>query len=262
MTIKNVFRTLAAAAAAMILFTGCNSIPENTVHNAADLEGKKIGVQLGTTGDAYASDVKDATVEKYNKGADAVQALKQGKIDAVIIDNEPAKVFVSKNDDLEILNEAFVEEQYAICIKKGNTDLTEAINKALAELKSEGVLANIEKNWIGDDTGKTPYVTPEGTTYPNGQLVMATNAEFPPYESISDGQVIGYDVDMMRAICDKLGYELKIENMEFNSIIAAVDSGKADVGVAGMTVDEDRLKNVDFSDPYITATQVIIVRKN
>lgn len=260
---KNLVRMFAAASMAMLLFTGCSSsIPANSVHSAADLEGKKIGVQLGTTGDEYASDVKDATVEKYNKGADAVQALKQGKIDAVIIDNEPAKVFVSKNDDLMILDEVFVEEQYAISIKKGNTELTEAINGALAELKADGTLANIEKNWIGDETGNTPYVTPEGTTYPNGELVMATNAEFPPYESIVNGEVVGYDVDMMRAICDKLGYELKIENMEFNSIIAAVDSGKADVGVAGMTVDEDRLKNVDFSDSYITATQVIIVRKD
>ncbi|MBR6760625.1 MAG: transporter substrate-binding domain-containing protein [Oscillospiraceae bacterium] len=260
---KRMLRTLTAATMALVLLTGCSSsIPANTVHNAADLEGKKIGVQLGTTGDAYASDVKDATVEKYNKGADAVQALKQGKIDAVIIDNEPAKVFVSKNDDLMILNEVFVEEQYAIAIKKGNSELTAAINGALAELKAEGTLANIEKNWIGDDKGKTPYVTPEGTQYPNGELVMATNAEFPPYESIENGNVVGYDADMMRAICDKLGYSLKIENMEFNSIIAAVDSGKADVGAAGMTVDEDRLKNVDFSDPYITATQVIIVRKN
>ncbi len=262
MLMKNVFRTLAVTAAALVLFAGCSSVPANTVHSAADLEGKKIGVQLGTTGDAYASDVKDATVEKYNKGADAVQALKQGKIDAVIIDNEPAKVFVEKNDDLMILNEVFVEEQYAICIKKGNSDLTTAINGALAELKSDGTLADIEKNWIGDDTGKTPYVTPDGTTYPNGELIMATNAEFPPYESMAGGEVIGYDVDMMRAICDKLGYELKIENMDFNAIIAAVDSGKADVGVAGMTVDEDRLKNADFSDPYITATQVIIVRKD
>ena len=67
---------------------------------------------------------------------------------------------------------------------------------------------------------------------------------------------------MMRAVCDKLGYELNIEHIDFDSIIAAVDSGKADVGVAGMTVTEDRLKNIDFSDPYTTATQVIIVRKS
>lgn len=79
------------------MLASCGSVPENTVHSVEDLEGKTIGVQLGTTGDIYAtSDVKDATVERFNKGADAVQALKQGKVDAVMIDNEPAKVFVSK----------------------------------------------------------------------------------------------------------------------------------------------------------------------
>ena len=101
----------------------------------------------------------------------------------------------------------------------------------------------------------------DGANASNGTLVMATNAEFPPYESIADGEVVGFDVDMMRAVCDKLGYELKIENIDFDSIITSVNSGKADVGVAGMTVTEDRLENVDFSDPYTTSTQVIIVRE-
>lgn len=97
---------LIAVAMSVTMLAGCG-VPANTVHSVDDLEGKTIGVQLGTTGDIYAEDVKDAKVEKYNKGADAVQALKQGKIDAVIIDAEPAKVFVEKNDDLEILDEPF-----------------------------------------------------------------------------------------------------------------------------------------------------------
>ncbi len=90
---------------------------------------------------------------------------------------------------------------------------------------------------------------------------MATNAAFEPYEYYEGNEIVGIDADMAQALCDKLGYELKIEDMEFDSIINAVQSGKADMGVAGMTVTEDRLKNIDFSDPYTTATQVIIVRK-
>ncbi len=69
------------------------------------------------------------------------------------------------------------------------------------------------------------------------------------------------DPDFARAICDKLGYELKIEDMDFDSIITAVQSGKADFGAAGMTVTEDRLKSIDFTDSYCTATQVVIVKK-
>lgn len=239
---------------------GCG-VPENTVHSIDDLKGKTIGVQLGTTGDIFAEDVEDATVEKYNKGADAVQALKQGKIDAVLIDAEPAKVFVKENDDLEILDEPFAEEEYAIAIKLDNTQLQADINKALSELKADGTLDKIKNNYIGDDAGNSPYKSPDGVDRSKGTLVMATNAEFPPYESKDGDKIVGIDVDMMTAVCDKLGYELKIDDMVFDSIIAAVSSGKADVGVAGMTVTEDRKKNVLFSDPYTTSSQVIIVRK-
>ncbi|MBE6854579.1 MAG: transporter substrate-binding domain-containing protein [Ruminococcus sp.] len=257
---KKLVQAFSAVVLCVGLLTGCGGPGPNTVHTADDLENKNIGVQLGTTGDIFAEDVAGAVIERYNSGADAVQALKQGKVDAVIIDNEPAKVFVEKNEGLQILEEEFAVEEYAVAVKKGNTELTEAINGALKELKSDGTLDQIEKNWIGEDAGKTPYVTPDGTEYPNGKLVMATNAQFPPYELVENNEIVGFDVDMMRAVCDKLGYELVIENMAFDSIIAAVDSGKADVGVAGMTVTEDRLKNIDFSDPYTTTTQVIITR--
>jgi polar amino acid transport system substrate-binding protein len=247
---------------------GCgSSVPANSVHSIDDLPGKTIGVQLGTTGDiVYASDYEcddaGSKVERYNKGTDAVQALKTGKIDCVIIDEQPAKAFVAKNDDLQILTDAFDEEEYAICIAKDNSDLTSAFNSAIAELKSDGTLDDIVNNYIGDDAGKTPYETPEGTEYPNGTLIMATNAAFEPYEYYKGSEVVGIDVDMAKAICDKLGYELKVEDMEFDAIIAAVSSGKADFGAAGMTVTEDRLKNIDFTDTYTTAHQVLIVRKN
>lgn len=259
---KKIISAVCAVVMGATLLTGCGGVEPNSVHSLDDLEGKTIGVQLGTVGMIYAEDTKDATVDKYNKGADAVQALKQGKVDAVIIDSEPAKVFVQKNDDLKILDEKFEPEQYAIAIKKGNTELTTKINEALKALKDNGTLDKIKSNWIGEDKGKYPYVTPSGTTYPNGKLIMATNAEFPPYELKEGGEVVGFDVDMMKAVCDYLGYELEITDMAFDSIIAAVNSGKADVGVAGMTVTEDRLKNVDFSDSYTTAEQVVIVRKD
>ena len=245
--------------------TACGSSKvANTVFSVDDLPGKTIGVQLGTTGDIYASDyeAEGSTIERYNKGNDAVQALKQGKIDCVIIDSQPAQAFVDKNSDLTILDEEFAVEDYAMCISKDNTELKDAINKALAELKSEGVLDSIIANYIGDDTkGKSPYVSPEGVDRSNGTLVMATNAAFEPYEYYEGNQIVGIDADMAQAICDKLGYELVIEDMEFDSIINAVQSGKADIGVAGMTVTEDRLQSIDFTDSYTTATQVIIVRK-
>lgn len=259
---------LVLAAAMMVTMAGCgNSVPENTVHSVDDLEGKTIGVQLGTTGDIYASDYEGdeagTVIERYNKGTDAVQALKQGKIDCVIIDEQPAMAFVEKNDDLEILDDVFADEEYAICIAKDNTELTAEFNQAIAELKEEGTLDAIISNYIGDDTkGKTPYVSPADADHSKGTLCMATNAAFEPYEFYDGDKIVGIDVDLATAICDKLGYALEVEDMEFDSIITAVSSGRADFGAAGMTVTEDRLKNIDFTETYTTARQVIIVRKN
>lgn len=113
-----------------------------------DLVGKKIGVQLGTTGAAYAGDIENATVEQYNKGFEAVQALLQDKLDAVIIDREPAKVFVSQNEGLVILDEEFTVEDYAIAIAKNNTELLDDVNAALADLKSSGKLQEVIDKYI------------------------------------------------------------------------------------------------------------------
>ena len=255
---------LLLAVCMMASLTACGGAAENTVFSVDDLPGKTIGVQLGTTGDIYASDyeAEGSTIERYNKGNDAVQALKQGKIDCVIIDSQPASAFVEKNPELMILEEEFAVEEYAMCVAKENSDLTAAINGALAELKADGTLDAIIANYIGDDTkGQNPYVSPEGVDRSNGTLVMATNAAFEPYEYYEGEKIVGIDADMAQAVCDKLGYELVIEDMEFDSIINAVQSGKADIGVAGMTVTEDRLQSIDFTDSYTTATQVIIVRK-
>ncbi len=255
---------VAAFMSVSMLLTGCGSQePAKTIATVDDLAGAKIGVQLGTTGDelATAYEAQGATVERFQKGADAVQALKQGKIDCVVIDSEPAKKFVSVNDDLKVLDEALSVEEYALALAKDDTELLDAINGALAELEAEGVLNAIANNYIGDDAGKNPYVSPENVDRSNGVLTIATNAEFEPYEYMVEGEIVGIDIDIMQAVCDKLGYELKIDNIAFDSIIPAIQSGKADVGAAGMTVTEDRKQNVNFSTPYTSASQVIIVKQ-
>ena len=115
-----------------------------------DLAGKIVGVQLGTTGDIYVSDLEadGTTVERYNKGFEAVQALSQGKIDAVVIDGEPAKTFVAQTEGLKILEESFTDEEYAIAVKKGNTELLDKINGALKTLKENGTLDEIVAKYI------------------------------------------------------------------------------------------------------------------
>ena len=114
-------------------------------------ESDKIGVQQGTTGDIYSTDdFGDDNVERFNKGMEAVQALQQGKIDAVIIDNQPAKTFVEENEGLKILETSYVEEDYALAIKKGNDDLVKKVNDAIKELKEDGTFDKIVAKYITD----------------------------------------------------------------------------------------------------------------
>lgn len=234
---------------------------EPAIKSVEDLNGKKIGVQLGTTGDIYASDIEGATIEQYNKAFEAVQALSQGKLDAVIVDDQVAKALSASNDAVMVLEEPFTVEDYAICVSKDNSDLTAAMNGAIAEIKADGTLQAILDKYIGQVADAKGYESPADVDRSKGTLVMATNAEFPPYEYHDNGKIVGVDVEFAQAICDKLGYELKVEDMAFDSIIAAVQSGKADFGAAGMTVTEDRLLTIDFTDSYCTASQVVIVKK-
>lgn len=251
----------------MLILTGCG-VPENRVNAPEDMEGKTIGVQLGTTGDIYVKDEYEGDeagtkMERYKKGTDAVQSLKQGKIDCVVIDSQPAQEFVEKNSDLRILETEYAEEEYAIAISKENAERKEQINAALKELREEGVLDQIVANYIGDDTkGTCPYESPKDVQRSNGTLVMATNATFKPYEFYENGKIVGIDAEMAQAIADKLGMELKILDMDFDSIINAVQAGKADIGVAGLTVTEERLGSIDFTDSYAKAKQVVIVRQD
>lgn len=249
----------------LFLFAGCGSKDAaSDITSVDDLEGKIIGVQIGTTGDIYVSDYEGdeagTKIERYNKGNDAISSLKNGKIDCVVIDGEPAKAFVERNSDLTILDEPFTEEEYAICISKENTELKEKINQALTSLEEDGTLDRIIDNYINEDGEGHVYESPADLTYENGTLVMATNAAFPPYEYYDENEIVGIDVDMATAVADQLNMKLEIENMEFDAIINAVQGGKADIGVAGMTVTEERLKNIDFTDSYTQATQVIVVR--
>jgi polar amino acid transport system substrate-binding protein len=132
--------------------TGVQSIivtEGSTIATVDDLKDKKIGVQLSTTGDIYASgDYGDENVTKYNKGADAVMALLGGEVDAVIIDDQPAKVFVEENEGLKILDTEYITEEYAIAISKDNKALTEKINIALEELVADGTIDAIVAKYI------------------------------------------------------------------------------------------------------------------
>ena len=113
---------LVTISGAVLTLSACNSgksVGKSPVETVDDLATAIIGVQLGTTGDIYVSDeYTDAEIQQFNKGADAIQSLKQGKVDCVVIDKLPAEAFVELNSDLSILDEEFTNEDYAIAIAK------------------------------------------------------------------------------------------------------------------------------------------------
>lgn len=138
----------------------------SAIASPADLKDVKVGVQTGTTGDLYVSDLSEDGVEvmQFSKGIDAVIALTQGKVDAVVIDGEPAKVFVEENDGLVLLDEAFTEEEYAIAVSLDNEELLEQINTALAELEESGELQAVIDKYIGDGSEAETEAAEEETT--------------------------------------------------------------------------------------------------
>ena len=162
----------------------------------------------------------------------------------------------AKQTKLTILDTEYAVEDYAVCVAKENTELLEKINTALAELKSDGTTKKIVDKYI---SGTAHDLKLQENADGKNELHMATNAQFPPYEYYEGDKIVGIDAEMAAAIADKLDMKLVIDDMDFDAIITSVQSGKSDMGMAGMTVTEDRLKSINFSDSYATGIQSVIV---
>ncbi len=259
--IRKIFQILAASAILLSVVACSNDKAlENKVFCVNDLGHKKVGVQIGNTADIYASDFGGDTakiqVERYTKLADAIQALLQGKIDAVLSDDQPAKAFVEQNPSLRILDEIFVEETYAGVVAKGNEALLDSVNAAIRKLKSDGTYDSIFNTYINKN-GNFHY-SQKVKNAP--KLILSTNAQFPPYEYHTGEGIVGIDIEICKYIADYLGRTLEIQDIEFDAIINAISSGKADVGFAGFTVTEERKQSINFTDTYAENKVVVVVR--
>jgi len=233
------------------------------INSVADLEGKKIGVQAGTTGELYVQEeVKNAKVSSFKSGMDAALDLKNGAIDAVVLDELPAEQIVKRNPKLKILRDpvfAANKEEYAIAIKKGNVDLLKSINTTIATMKNNGDYNALVNAFMpADGTIKIPA----NTSNTGSKVVkLGTNAAFPPFEYVEGTEIVGFDISMGQKIAADAGMKLEVVDMAFDSLIPALQAGTIDFIAAGMSVTEERKKNVDFSDAYFASEQVIIVRK-
>ena len=108
-------------------------------------------------------------------------------------------------------------------------------------------------------SGNSDTNTASGSAAGKTTVTVATSPDFPPFESLDGSEVVGIEVDILQAITEKLGMEMKLEQMDFESVIPGVQAGKFDIGMSGITITEDRQKNCDFTQPYFLASQAIVV---
>lgn len=228
------------------------------------LSGEKLAAQRGTIGQFLAEELiagKDGSLTTYERYADAVAALRQDKVRAVIMDEAPALRFVRDTGDVVIMDEPMSVESYAIGFKKGNTELVAKVNAALAEMKADGTLAAVIEKYHENPTGTNPSEIDLNAGAKGGELIVGTEAGFAPYELKIGSGYIGIDVEMCAYIAKKLDMALVIRDMNFDSLPTAVSTGKVDMICAGITVTEERKQNMDFSDNYIeNARQIALVR--
>lgn len=245
-----------------LTFVGCSK-KEVVINGISDLEGKKIGVQSGTTGDSWCQEEsKAASVAGFKSGIDAALDLKTGAIDAVVLDELPAQEIVNKNPDLKIIRDPYFsanKEEYAIAVKKGNSTLLQEINATIGAMKDNGQYEELVKAFMpADGNVKIPTFK---STKTGSTVKLGTNAAFPPFEYVEGKDIVGFDIAMGERIADSCNAQLEVVDMAFDSLIPALQAGTIDFIAAGMSVTEERKKNVDFSDSYYASEQVIIVRK-
>ncbi|MEG1426148.1 MAG: transporter substrate-binding domain-containing protein, partial [Oscillospiraceae bacterium] len=239
--------------------TGCSGKKQITVGSESDLDNLSIGVQGGTTGETYVKESHPtAKVNAFKSGMDAALDLKNGGIDAIVLDELPAKSIVAQNSDLTIVDLDLASEKYAIAIKKGNTELTEKINTAIEAMQSDGSY----KLFTDAFMPSSGAITPPAVIETSGDVIkMGTNAAFAPFEYLDGTEIVGFDISASQYIAKNMGKKLEVVNMDFDALIPALSSGQIDFIAAGMSVNPERLENCDFSMNYYESKQVVILRK-
>jgi len=242
-----------------------------TVMLAAVSCGEKtahIGVQSGTTGQYFVDGdadwgfdgIEGYASKGYSNGGLAVSDMKAGNVKYVIIDEQPAKQLAQKIDGIKVIDIALTEEEYAFGVDKAQPELLASVNEILGEMKADGSLDAIVAAYATGE-GIKPF---ESATFDaskaDTQLVVATNAAFAPFEYKEGNKFAGIDMEIAAYIAEKLGMELVIMDMEFESVVTSVGKNNVDIAMAGLTVNETRKESVNFTESYYNAAQMLIVK--
>lgn len=279
-------RVLALALAIMLVLgvaglTGCGTgdgagEEARVITGTADLvAGDKIGVQSGTTGEIWAKENLEpngVVIVPYDDVLAAFAALQAGDVIGVINDLPISQeITADEARGAQVVEEIETGEQYGFAFNKQNTGLRDAVNWGLAEIIADGTYAEIYEKWFG----APPMSIPEGTftgekpadadikTLTPGAIIIGSDTAYPPFEFVEGGEIVGFDVDIMNAIGEKLGLEIEFLTYKFDALITDLQAGTSfDMVASAMTITEERAQAVDFSDPYINSNQSLAVMKS
>jgi ABC-type amino acid transport substrate-binding protein len=249
-----------------ILLIACQPAAQQApITGRDDLTGKKIGAQLGTTGAIEAGKIQNAEVKTYDSYDLAFLDLANGQIDAVIADYPTALGFVAQNEDkLTVVGEVFTDESYGIAVCSNNQALLDQINAGLAAVKSNGTTARLEEKWLAEASAAGSFSVPMSEGTGTGPKVrIATDATFPPFEIVDEEtlELTGFDIELMRAIAAESKINFEFVNIGFDPLLAGTAQCQYDAAIAAITITEERAEQMLFSEPYINAGQIVVVRK-
>jgi polar amino acid transport system substrate-binding protein len=229
-----------------------------------DLDGKRIGVQTGTNFEGMVQNrLPNAELFYFSNKADLISALSTNKIDSYVIDEPVIILEMQENDELTYIPEYLDTYDFAYVFPKNEEaeDLCEEFNEFLAEIKSDGRMDGLQKKWLSGD--KSLWSIDDYGSFPatKGTLHLATETLYEPFEFIYEGKIMGFEIDLVVQFCKDYGYRLEIVNMNYDSVLPSIQSGKCEIGAAGISVTEERAESVLFSDPYYNGGTVMVVLK-
>ena len=254
-----------------------------TVYELADLPGKRVGVLADSQADLYATDLElpadnqePSVIVRYQSLDKAVEDLKTGTLDCIIMDASSAEKYCSENEHLVTLEEAFSWQEYSICLGSDRTELADTLNQALAILEERGTLKEISDRYITTENSAADSTEAEfweaeiseteavsDSSENSGQILHAvTSSGFRPYTYYDgNGDLTGIDIDIACALADYLNMDIRITDMDYESLFTRVSGKDADFAIAGISPSEDLSETCIFTDTYTTACQMVLVRE-
>ena len=244
-------------ASVMLLFAGCqDERPPNTVNSLEDVPGKYIGAMSGTPSARLADEL--GVARSFFSGDELIRGLTSGMVDCAVLESVMADELVSGASGVRILGETLLEYDLRFAIPRENAELLNYVNAALAALNANGTLRNLRDKYF---SGKRyEYSPPADVEARPGFLRLAIPADTPPYSfKDEDGEYTGLDVEVARAVCDYLGVQLQIIEVDARELVTAVWFGRADLAAGWLPGDiEDQ---VVTSDDYANTSYVVLVRR-